>query len=80
MLKRNNRVVLYQFLFINLWYLMVHYLSFKLFFKKNIRLINESNALSRLNLEFIFDNEKICKNVIYVKKKLTKSFKINFGL
>ena len=31
MQRKNNIVILHKFLFINLWYLLSHYLSFKLF-------------------------------------------------
>ena len=41
--------------------------------------MNKFNILS-VNLTFVLQNEKICKNMIYAKKKLAKSFKMNFGL
>ena len=43
MQRKNNIVILHKFLFINLWYLLSHYLSFKLF-KKIIRLNNQFNS------------------------------------
>ena len=52
-----------------------HYLNFELFLKL-IRLINELNTV--LFDRVYLPNEKICKNMIYVKK-LIKSFNMNFG-
>ena len=45
MYKRNNKVILDQFLSLNFLYLLDHYLSFKLFLKI-IKLINKFNALN----------------------------------
>ena len=52
-------------------------MTFILFLKFPI-LVNESDILSPIWFEFYLLSEKICKNIIYVNKKLIKSFKVNF--
>ena len=54
-------------------------MTFILFLKFPI-LANESDILSLIWFEFYLLSEKICKNIIYVNKKLIKSFKVNFGM
>ena len=70
-------IIFYFFIFL-CW--LVWYLSCKLLLKF-IRFIDESNTLNLALFEIYLFNKNICNKIsLYVKKKLVKSFKINFGL
>ena len=56
-----------QFLFINFWFQLGHYLSFKLFLKI-IKPINESNILNVASLEVYFPSENL-QNMITCKEE-----------